>query len=70
MKIHELEGLWVAKNTKENFEILIVAVDEIAAMNLAREYFDGSDMDSSPKNIEISAFDDVGIEFDCDYVIA
>ena len=70
MKIHELKGLWVANNTKENFKILIVALDAEEAMELARGYFNDSGMDSFPENIEISAFDDMGIEFDCDYVVA
>lgn len=69
MKITDLNGLYVAYNTEEDFRILVVAQDEAEAMDVARSYFSDSNMYSLPDGIEISEFDDVETKFDCDYVV-
>ena len=69
MKVTDLAGLYVAYNTKEDFRILVVAQDQQEAMQVARNYFSDSGMNSMPNDIEISEFDDVDTKFDCDYVV-
>lgn len=67
MKINELSGLYVVKNVKENFTILVVALDCREAIEIAKEYF----MDSHMNHEELSVcdFSDINTQFNCDYVI-
>lgn len=71
MKINELSGLYVVENKTENFTILVVALDEQEAIEIAREYFNDSHMDYS--NLEVYAFKyafkNIFTNFDCDYVV-
>ena len=61
-------NLFIGYNKKEDFRILICAVDEQEAMELANEYRCDSKLDGSFEIQEANNID--GIHFDCDYVIA
>lgn len=67
MQINELSGLYVVENTIENFKILVVALDEQEAIQIAREYFNDSHMNYS--NLKVYVFRDINTNFDCDYVL-
>jgi hypothetical protein len=69
MKINEIEGLWCATNIKEDFTILVVALEEIEAKEIAIGYFDDSNMSVQPDEIKITKFTDLDTQFDCDYVV-
>ena len=45
MKVNELSGLYVVENKKENFKILVAALDEQEVMEIARDYFMDSHME-------------------------
>lgn len=66
MKINELYGLWVGYNEEEKFTILICAQDTKEAQEIANNYR----LDSHMKgDFEITEFNDVNTQFDCDYVL-
>lgn len=67
MKINELSGLYVVKNEKENFTILVAALDYQEAIELAKEYFIDSDMNY--EELSVCDFSDINTQFDCDYII-
>ena len=61
-------NLWVGYNQKEDFRILICALDKVEAQELANSYCLDSNMEgefetSFAENIE-------NLHFDCDYVIS
>ena len=67
MKVTELTNLWVGYNKTENFRVLICALDQEEAQEIADGYcldghFEGK--------FEVTEFDDLDTHFDCDYVIA
>lgn len=68
MKVTDMNNLWIAIAKKENFKILIVALDKEEAMEVARSYFDDSNMDSNPSNIDILEFDN-DEDIDADYIM-
>lgn len=66
MKITQLTNLYVGHNKEENFTVLICALDEEEAADIARQY----KVDSLMKgNFEITEFTHTDITFDCDYVL-
>ena len=68
MKVTDMTNLYVGYNKKENFRILICALEgEKEAQRLANEYA----IDSGMEEFEIREFGefDTNIHFDCDYVI-
>ena len=67
MKINELSGLYVVKNEKENFTILVAALDYQEATELAKDYFIDSDMNY--EELSVYDFSDINTQFDCDYII-
>lgn len=67
MKVNELSGLYVVENKKENFKILVAALDEQEAMKIARDYFMESHMEH--ENLTVHKFTDVDTNFDCDYIV-
>lgn len=67
MKINELSGLYVVKNEKENFTILVAALDYQEATELAKDYFIDSDMNY--EELSVCEFSDINTQFDCDYII-
>lgn len=67
MKINELSGLYVVKNEKENFTILVVALDYQEATEIAKDYFIDSDMNY--EELSVCDFSDINTQFDCDYII-
>lgn len=70
MKITELSNLFVAYNEKENFRMLICALDNLEAMEIARGYAADTDMSTNPNDWNISEFTDVNTNFDCDYAVS
>ena len=48
MKINELSGLYVVENKTENFTILVTALDEQEAIEIARDYFNDSHVNNPP----------------------
>ena len=66
MKVNELTNLWVGYNEKENFKVLICALDKTEAHEIADTY--RFDMDMEGK-FEVSEFTDMNTSFDCDYVL-
>ena len=66
MTVNELTNLWVGYNAEENFKILICALDEQEAYEIAESYRVDSHMESK---FEIKEFLDVEEKFDCDYVV-
>lgn len=70
MNITDLTNLWVVKNISENFSILVVALDEEEAKEIAIEYFNDADIYfSTSDRIEVKEFTNINEKFDCDYVI-
>lgn len=67
MKVNELSGLYVVKNEKENFTILVAALDYQEATEIAKDYFIDSDM--SYEELSVCDFSDINTQFDCDYII-
>lgn len=65
MKINELNNLWVAEAS--DFKVLVVALDEEEAYDIAREYYFDADIDSD--DLEVVQFTKVRTQFDCDYAI-
>ena len=70
MKITDVQGLYVAHNKVEDFNVLIAAGSTEDAMRCAVEYFNDAYMAHNRSDIEISHFDDVTTRFDCDYVVS
>ena len=66
MKAHEMQNLWVGYNKTEDFKILICALDEQEAYEIAESYRTDSNMEGK---FEIREFTDVEEKFDCDYVV-
>ena len=66
MKIHEMTNLYAGYNEEEDFRILICALDEHEAHQLAREYGFESNLKGSWDIQDL----DTDTHFDCDYVIA
>lgn len=66
MKITDLNHLWVGYNEKEDFRVLICALDEQDAQEIANDYCLDSHMNGK---FEISEFSDTNTNFDCDYVL-
>ena len=66
MKITDLNHLWVGYNEKEDFRVLICALDEQDAQEIANNYCLDSHMNGK---FEISEFSDINTNFDCDYVL-
>ena len=66
MKVTELNNLYVGYNEKENFRVLICALDKQEAYEIAAEYGSDSNLEGE---WEISEYSDVNMNFDCDYVI-
>lgn len=60
--------LYVVKNVKEKFTILVVASNHQEAVEIAKEYFIDSHMNH--KELSVCDFSDINIQFDCDYVVA
>ena len=69
MKITDVQDLYVAHNKVEDFNVLIAACGSEVAMRTAVEYFNDAYMAHNRSDIEISRFDDVNTQFDCDYVL-
>lgn len=69
MKITELTNLFIGHMEDEDFTVLICALDEQEAMDIAREYANDSGFNSDPDNITIEDFADTKTHFDCDYVL-
>lgn len=67
MRINELSGLYVVENKTENFTILVTALDEQEAIEIARDYFNESHMDYS--DLDTYVFKNIFTNFDCDYVV-
>ena len=67
MKINELSGLYVVENKTENFTILVTALDEQEAIEIARDYFNDSHINYS--DLETYVFKNIFTNFDCDYVV-
>lgn len=67
MKINELSGLYVVKNEKENFTILVAALDYQETTEIAKDYFIDSDMNY--EELSVCDFSDINTQFDCDYII-
>lgn len=67
MRINELSGLYVVENKTENFTILVTALDEQKAIEIARDYFNESHMDYS--DLDTYVFKNIFTNFDCDYVV-
>ena len=65
MKISDLNNIFTATFTDEDFTVCIVAEDEEDAKEIAKGY--GKDAELSG-NIEVKEFD-MDDEFDCDYVL-
>ncbi len=70
MKITDVQGLYVAHNKAENYNVLVCAQDREEAKAIAVSYFDDAYMEHDASSIEIQSFDDVTTRFDCDYVIS
>lgn len=66
MKVNEMTNLWVGYNRTENFKVLIVALDEQEAQEIADGYRLDAHLDGE---FEIYEFTDVNEHFDCDYVL-
>lgn len=66
MKTHEMTNLYACYNEEEDFRILVCALDELEANQLAREYGFDSNLKGS---WDIEDFDK-DTHFDCDYVIS
>ena len=66
MKITDLNHLWVGYNEIEDFRVLICALDEQDAQEIANNYCLDSHMNGK---FEISEFSDINTNFDCDYVL-
>ena len=66
MKVNELTNLWVGHNKVENFKVLICALDKEEAQKIADDYCIDSHMESK---FEITEFNNLEIQFDCDYVL-
>ena len=66
MKVSELNNLWVGHNVKKNFTVLICALDEKEAYRIANDYRLDSKMEGE---FDISKFDNMHIDIDCDYVL-
>ena len=66
MKVIGLTNLFVGYNKQEDFRVLICASDENEAKLISEEYCEESGMKGE---FELSEFDDVNIQFDCDYVL-
>lgn len=61
-------NLWIGYNQKEDFRILICALDKIEAQELANGYRLNSNMKGE---FEISFAENIeNLHFDCDYVIS
>lgn len=67
MRINELSGLYVVENKTENFTILVTALNEQEAIEIARDYFNESHMDYS--DLDTYVFKNIFTNFDCDYVV-
>ena len=69
MKVNELSNLWIGYNRDENFRILIYALDEEEAQEVANGYCSDAQMNGV---FEVTEFENVNVlvDFDCDYVIA
>lgn len=65
MKIEDMDNLFTAHNKTENFNVFIVALDTIEAMEIARGY----GFDAGLKNDwEIRRFE-ITDKADCDYIL-
>ena len=69
MKWNEMQNLFIGYNENEDFRILICALDEIEAIELAREYGLEAHLKGEWKITETDPNID-NTHFDCDYVIA
>jgi hypothetical protein len=66
MTVSEMTNLWVGYNKEENFKILICALDEQEAYEIAESYRIDSHMEGK---FEIKEFVNEHEHFDCDYVL-
>ena len=66
MKVNELSGLYVVENKKENFKILVAALDEQEAMEIARDYFMESHMEH--ENLTVHKLKDDDTNIYCYYI--
>lgn len=62
-----MSSSYVVKNVKENFTILVVALDCQEAIQIAKEYFLDSHMNY--EELSVCNFTDINTHFDCDYVV-
>jgi len=75
MKITDLTNLFVANynDGSTNFNVLVVALDEVEAHEIAVVYFQESRITDSVitlfENLTIHPFEKVDTKFDCDYAI-
>lgn len=66
MKINDLTNLWVGYSKVDDFRVLICALDEIEAQEIANEYRCDTHLEGT---FEITEFDNLETHFDCDYVL-
>ena len=69
MTIDEMTNLFVGYNEYEDMRILICAFDEGEAMEVARDYAMDTGLSSDPSDWTITEYEDVTMDFNCDYVI-
>lgn len=69
MKWYEMQNLFIGYNEDEDFRILICALDEIDAHELAREYGLEAHIEGEWKITETDSNAN-NTRFDCDYIIA
>jgi len=66
MKIEDMTNLFIGYNDAENFRVLICALDEIEASEIATQYCFASRMEGT---FIIKEFDPT-VNIDCDYILS